>query len=104
MCCYHASWVGPCPQYFWQHRSESIIIVTDFNIFWNCISCNYLFFGLTLALSIFWHPQGRLGCQKMDRDLKIERIRPKEKEQDELPHKEMVKSETMRLASGKLHR
>ena len=40
----------------------------------------------------------------MDRDLKIERIRPKEKEQDELPHKEMVKSETMRLASGKLHR
>ena len=40
----------------------------------------------------------------MDRDLKIERIRPKKKEQDELPHKEMVKSETMRLASGKLHR
>ena len=41
----------------------------------------YIFFVLILDPltfpSIYWHHQGRMGCQEIDRERKEERIKPK---------------------------
>ena len=40
-----------------------------------------------------------MGCQEIEKGRKDERLRPKKRKLHELPHKEIVKSGTIRLAS-----
>ena len=66
-------------------------------------SCNDLFFGLIVApllsRSMYWLPQGRTGCQEIYKERKEERTRPKSMNLHELPHTNIVKYGTFRLAS-----
>ena len=52
-----------------------------------------------LSFSIKLHPQGRMDCQKVDKQWKEWRMRLKLRELLELPSKEIVKSGTIRLTS-----
>ena len=59
--------------YYIMVSTEMILIVPDFTISVSGSSCNYLFFSFIvpplLSLSIYWHPQSRMGCREMDRDI-----------------------------------
>ena len=59
--------------YYIMVSTEMILIVPDFTISVDRSSCNYLFFSFIvpplLSLSIYWHPQRRMGCREMDRDI-----------------------------------
>ena len=84
-------------------RPAASLIVPDLNFFVYSSSCNYLFFELIavpLLSSIKLHPQGRMDCQKVDKQWKEWRMRLKLRELHELPSTEMVKSGTIyRLTS-----
>ena len=69
-------------------------------------SCNSHLIGLTfatvLSLPTYLHPlpYGRMGLQRLDGGRKEERMRQNTREWHELPYTEIVKSGTVRLASG----
>ena len=80
------------------------LIVPDFTIS-VYLSSYSLFFGLIpfaplSALSIHFHLQCSKECLSIYVERKEERIKPKKGELHELPYKEIVKSGTVRLASG----
>ena len=56
-----------------------------------CIFFCFIFAPL-LYLSIYWHPTGRLGCQKLERKSQGESIRPKKRELHELPQNGLLRT------------
>ena len=83
---------------------DAIIIVPDFTIFVSSSSCNSLFLGLILSspFSTFtnWLHIRLLGCQKIEKEsMRSENEADKER-LHELPYREIVKSGTIRPASG----
>ena len=81
-------------EYEYNNRDESNID-SDLTISVYGSSCHHSLYCLILA-----DFQGRLGCQDIDRERKGARIRQVKNKLHELPHTEIVKSGTIKLASG----